>query len=58
MRRALDTIRGDEERYSHPVMGPLTAMQMLTLGQAHMAYHARQMEALQCEEDFPRGDEG
>ena len=32
MRRALDTLQGDEPRYSHPVLGPLTAAQMLELG--------------------------
>jgi len=54
MRRVLDTPPGDETRYSHPVLGPLTAAQMLELGQTHTAYHTRQIEALQRNLVFPR----
>jgi hypothetical protein len=54
MRRVLDTLPGDETRYSHPVLGPLTAAQMLELGQTHTAYHTRQIEALQRDPAFPR----
>lgn len=57
MRRALDTLPGDEPRYAHPVLGPLTAAQMLELEQTHIAYHTRQIEALQRDPAFPRGDE-
>lgn len=57
MRRALDTLPEDEPRYSHPVLGPLTAAQMLELGQTHTAYHTRQIEALQRDPAFPRGAE-
>ncbi len=59
MRRVLETLQGGHERrYSHPVLGPLTAVQMLDLGQAHMAYHTRQMEALRRGPSFPRATEG
>ncbi len=58
MRRALDTLAGNEPRYSHPVLGPLTAAQMLELSETHTAYHARQMEALQRDPAFPHGAEG
>lgn len=53
MRLALDPLRGDEPRYSHPVLGPLTAGQMLELGRAHTAYHARQIEKLRRDPAFP-----
>lgn len=54
MRRVLASLQRDEVRYSHPVLGPLTATQMLDLARAHTAYHARQMETLQHEAVFPR----
>jgi hypothetical protein len=54
MRRVLDAIQGNERRYAHPVLGPLTAAQMLELGQTHVAYHARQIEALQRNMLFPQ----
>jgi len=57
MRRILDTLPGDEPRYAHPVLGPLTAAQMLELGETHTAYHTRQIEALQRDPAFPRGAE-
>ncbi len=44
MRRALEVFPGGEPRWSHPVLGPLTALQMLTLSEVHTAYHTRQME--------------
>lgn len=53
-RRVLDSLQRDEARYSHPVLGPLTAAEMLKLARAHTAYHARQMEALQVGAAFPR----
>ena len=52
MARDLDTLRGDEAPYSHPVLGPLTALQMLELEQAHVAYHARQIKALRLQSAF------
>lgn len=57
MRRVLDSLRRDEARYSHPVLGPLTASQMLDLARVHTAYHARQMEALQAGAGFPHRGE-
>lgn len=54
MRRVLDTLPGDEPRYSHPVLGPLTAAQMLELEETHTAYHTRQIEALQRSPGFPQ----
>lgn len=53
MRRVLEILLGDERRYSHPVLGPLTAGQMLELEETHTAYHTRQMEALRCNPAFP-----
>ena len=53
MRGALDIQRGGDVRYSHPVLGPLTAAQMLELGQTHTAYHTRQIEALRRDPSFP-----
>ncbi len=55
MHRVLDTLPGDEPRYSHPVLGLLTAAQMLDLGQTHTAYHTRQIQGLQRDPEFPRG---
>jgi len=57
MRRVLDSMQRDEARYSHPVLGPLTAAQMLDLARVHTAYHARQMEALQGGAEFPNRGE-
>lgn len=57
MRRALDALPNDKPRYAHPVLGPLTAAQMLELAQTHTAYHTRQVEALQRDPAFPRGAE-
>jgi hypothetical protein len=54
MRRVLDALRENETRYSHPVLGPLTAAQMLKLAETHTAYHTRQIEALQRDPAFPR----
>lgn len=53
MKSVLDTLRGDETRWSHPVLGPLTATQMLDLEHAHNAYHGRQIKALQSQAAFP-----
>lgn len=55
MRRTLDTLDSRERRYAHPVLGPLTAAQMLVLSQEHTAYHTRQLEALKHDTAFPRG---
>ena len=55
MGRVLDTLRGDEPRYAHPVLGPLTAPQMLELAQAHVAYHARQIAGRRRARAFPGG---
>lgn len=49
----LDALSWDAAPYPHPVLGPLTAGQMLTLGQTHTAYHTRQMESLQRDPAFP-----
>ena len=46
MRAVLETAKGSETRWSHPVLGPLTALQMLTLEEAHTAYHTRQMDTV------------
>ena len=53
MRRSLDDLSWDATPYSHPVLGPLTGGQMLTLDQTHTAYHTRQIEALQRDPAFP-----
>ena len=53
-RRVLETLRPDEQRYSHPVLGPLSAAQMLELNSAHTAYHTRKMVTLRRNELFPR----
>jgi len=54
MRLALDALTGDEARYSHPVLGPLSGAQMLELSETHTAYHRRQAEALRRDPAFPR----
>ncbi len=54
MRQVLNSMQSDERRYSHPVLGPLTAAQMLKLGQTHTAYHTRQIETLQSNTMFPK----
>ena len=46
MREALEAARLDKPGWSHPILGPLTALQVLTLAEVHTAYHARQMERL------------
>lgn len=53
-RRVLETLRPDDKRYSHPVLGPLNAAQMLDLNFTHTAYHTRQMETLRHSQLFPR----
>lgn len=50
---ALETLGENEMRYSHPVLGPLTAGQMLKLAQVHTAYHARQIKKLREVMGFP-----
>lgn len=55
MRRTLDTLDSRERRFAHPVLGPLTAAQMLALSHAHTAYHTRQLEALRHHAAFPPG---
>ncbi len=52
-RRVLEAMQSDERRYGHPVLGPLSASQMLDLSQVHTAYHARQIEKLQSSAMFP-----
>ena len=54
MRRALDTMQNNENRYAHPVLGTLDAAQMLELSEVHTGYHTRQIETLQRNSDFPR----
>ncbi len=49
MRRALETMQQSDQRYSHPVLGPLTAGQMLKLEQVHTVYHWRQIQTMQQE---------
>ena len=46
MREALKEVQLDKPGWSHPVLGPLTALQVLTLAEVHTAYHARQMARL------------
>lgn len=41
---ALDTVDAGEPSYFHPILGPLSAAQMLELCHAHMAYHGRQIQ--------------
>ncbi len=53
MGSVLETLRADADLYSHPVLGPLTAAQMLDLGRVHTAYHMRQMQVLQRARQFP-----
>ena len=57
MRRVLETLQGNERRYWHPVLGPLTAKQMLDLAQVHTAYHIRQIKARQRDSAFPQTHE-
>ena len=53
MRRTLEALQDDKPRYSHPVLGPLTAAQLLQLGETHTAYHLRQIETLRRNPSFP-----
>ena len=46
LRGTLEAAQLDKPGWSHPVLGPLTALQVLTLAEVHTAYHARQMERL------------
>lgn len=46
MRRDLESTDIDRLRYSHPVLGPLEARQMLDIALAHTAYHVRQAKRL------------
>jgi len=46
MSLVLDRTGETEERYAHPVLGPLSAIQMLELDHVHVAYHGRQIQAL------------
>lgn len=54
MHTALEAARGNKPGWSHPVLGPLTALQVLTLPEVHTAYHTRQMERLL--NNIPAGD--
>lgn len=53
MQQALATLQDHEKRYFHPVLGPLTAAQMLELGETHTAYHRRQIAAIRHDNAFP-----
>jgi hypothetical protein len=53
MRADLETQHGDAKRYSHPVIGPLNANEMLEMTEAHTAYHTRQIEGIQRMSAFP-----
>ena len=55
MGRVLQTLSDGSRRHFHPVLGPLTAGQMLELGRTHTDYHLRQMGALQRDGAFPQG---
>lgn len=46
MRRALGAFGADDDAYAHPILGPLTAAQMLSLAQVHTDYHTRQVKRL------------
>lgn len=54
MGRVLNTVRADQPRYLHPILGLLTAGQMLAMELAQTAYHARRITARQTESLFPR----
>ena len=54
MRAGLEGLAEGEPRYAHPILGPLDALQMLDLSEAHTAYHARQAAALRLLPAFPR----
>ncbi len=53
IRRFIEPLNGDEKKYTHPAMGPLTLLQTLELGRVHTAYHARQIERLRLNPLFP-----
>jgi hypothetical protein len=53
LRQALETMPWEARRFWHPVAGPLTAAQMLELGETHTAYHIRQIAARRREAGFP-----
>ena len=55
-RRVLEGVAPGQTPYSHPVVGPLTAVQMLDLEEAHTKYHMRQMERLMRLPGFPGTD--
>jgi hypothetical protein len=57
MQGFLHTLAEDETRYLHPVLGPLTATQMLELNETHAGYHWRQMNALLQRNAFPHPEE-
>ncbi len=46
MRLAVEEVRDNEPRWSHLVLGPLNAIQMLTLSETHTAYHLLQMDSI------------
>jgi hypothetical protein len=54
LRQVLSTTQGNEKRYFHPVLGPLTVIQMLELCETHTAYHTRQLQSLQRSAAFPK----
>ena len=53
IRRFIEPLNGDEKKYTHPAMGPLTILQTLELGRVHTGYHARQIERLRKRSGFP-----
>lgn len=52
--RDLEVLGDSLGNYSFPVLGSLTALQMLVLGQAHTAYHARKIEKIIRAPAFPK----
>ena len=54
MHTALKVHPPEMARYAHPILGPLTAAQMLDLGLAHTAYHISQIVRMQQHPNFPK----
>ena len=53
MRGELEASEAGASPYSHPILGALTAEGMLELDEAHLGYHARQIEGLRRAASFP-----
>ncbi len=53
IRNFIEPLNGDEKKYTHPAMGPITILQTFELGRVHTAYHTRQIERLRNRSGFP-----